>query len=156
MDLILIGRLMEMLENSTLNDMDVTENGVRIRLSKSALSDPRGPALSRIPSGDTPEISAAAEIAELMALPQYEEASTEFSIVAGLPGTFYRSPSPGAAPYVQVGDLVDEGQTLALIEAMKMLNPVEATTRGRVIAILVDDATPVAPGTQLILLDKVD
>ncbi|MGV8939698.1 MAG: acetyl-CoA carboxylase biotin carboxyl carrier protein [Allorhizobium sp.] len=154
MDLILIGRLMEMLENSTLNDMDVTENGVRIRLSKSA-GMPRQ-AASNSPSGETPEISAAAEIAALMALPQYEDASAEFSIVAGLPGTFYRSPSPGAAPYVEVGDLVEEGQTLALIEAMKMLNPVEATTSGRVVAILIDDATPVAPGAQLILLEKAD
>jgi len=154
MDLPLIARLMEMLENSALNELEVTEDGVRIRLAKA----PRGgrPVTPHVPAGETPETTAAAEIAELLALPREGPANAEFSLVAGLPGTFYRSPSPGAAPYVEVGAEVEEGQTLGLIEAMKMLNPVEANAAGRVTAILVDDATPVAPGTQLFIIEKAE
>jgi acetyl-CoA carboxylase biotin carboxyl carrier protein len=94
---------------------------------------------------------AAAEIAALMALPEIAD-TDEAVIVAGLSGTFYRAPAPGAEPYAQEGDLIEEGETLALIEAMKMLNPVEATRSGRIVSILVADGEPVTPGTPLILL----
>ncbi|HCL67384.1 MAG TPA: acetyl-CoA carboxylase biotin carboxyl carrier protein [Rhizobium sp.] len=155
MDLILIGKLMEMLENSALGELEVTEDGVRIRLSKT----PRGEARAASATSsrpETPEAMAAAEIAELMALPSADEGSLEVAVPAGLPGTFYRAPAPDAAPYVSEGDLVEEGQTLALIEAMKMLNPVEAPQSGRIIAILIADATPVATGTPLIVIDAAD
>lgn len=152
MDLATIERLMQMLENSTLNELEVSENGMRIRLAKTATrngSAPPSPAMRR----DTPEAMAAAEIAALMALPEIAE-TDEAVIVAGLSGTFYRAPAPGAEPYAQEGDLIEEGQTLALVEAMKMLNPVEATRGGRISAILVGDGEPVIPGMPLILLAR--
>lgn len=149
MDLSTIERLMQMLENSTLNELEVSENGMRIRLAKTA---GRGGAPATSPMRrDTPEAMAAAEIAALMALPDIPE-TDEAVIVAGLSGTFYRAPAPGAEPYAQEGDLIDEGQTVALIEAMKMLNPVEAPRGGRIVSILVADGEPVTPGTPLILL----
>ena len=150
MDLATIERLMQMLENSTLNELEVSENGMRIRLAKTATRNGgASPSLRR----DTPEAMAAAEIAALMALPEIAE-TDEAVIVAGLSGTFYRAPAPGAEPYAQEGDLIEEGQTLALIEAMKMLNPVEATRSGRIAAILVGDGEPVTPGMPLILLTR--
>jgi len=150
MDLSTIERLMQMLENSTLNELEVSENGMRIRLSKTAARN--GSVQSTRPVlHDTPEAMAAAEIAALMALPDIAE-TDEAVIVAGLSGTFYRAPAPGAEPYAQEGDLIEEGQTLALVEAMKMLNPVEAPRRGRIVSILIADGEPVTPGTPLILL----
>lgn len=152
MDLATIERLMQMLENSTLNELELSENGMRIRLAKTATRNggaPPSPSLRR----DTPEAMAAAEIAALMALPEIAE-TDEAVIVAGLSGTFYRAPAPGAEPYAQEGDLIEEGQTLALVEAMKMLNPVEATRGGRIAAILVGDGEPVTPGMPLILLAR--
>ena len=58
-------------------------------------------------------------------------------------GTFYAASSPGAAPYVQVGDRVKEGDTLCIIEAMKMMNQIEADKAGKIRSILVDDGSPV-------------
>lgn len=150
MDLSTIERLMQMLENSTLNELEVSENGMRIRLAKTAGRGGGAPATSPM-RRDTPEAMAAAEIAALMALPDIPE-TDEAVIVAGLSGTFYRAPAPGAEPYAQEGDLIEEGQTVALVEAMKMLNPVEAPRGGRIVSILVADGEPVTPGTPLILL----
>lgn len=152
MDLSTIERLMQMLENSTLNELEVSENGMRIRLAKTASRNGGAPAAAPT-RRDTPEAMAAAEIAALMALPDVHE-TDEAVIVAGLSGTFYRAPAPGAEPYAQEGDLIEEGQTVALVEAMKMLNPVEAPRAGRIVSILVADGEPVTPGTPLILLSS--
>ncbi len=150
MDLAVIAKLMEMLQDSTLNELEVSEAGMRIRLSKTSSRNGASvvPASAR---SETPEAMAAAEIASLLALPEVES-SVETVVVAGLPGTFYRAPAPGADPYAREGDLIEEGQTLALIEAMKMLNPVEAPIAGRIGPILVEDGQPVTAGTPLITL----
>lgn len=152
MDLTTIERLMEMLQNSSLNELEVSENGMRVRLSKTA---PRSNGAAASPSvrQTSPEAMAAAEIAALMALPDVVE-TDEVVIVAGLSGTFYRAPAPGAEPYAKEGDVIEEGQTIALVEAMKMLNPVEAPRSGRITRILIEDGEPVTPGTALALLGR--
>ena len=68
-------------------------------------------------------------------------------------GTFYRAPSPGAKPFVDVGQSVSEGDTLCIIEAMKMLNQIEADKSGTIKAILVDNAQPVEFGQPLFVID---
>jgi acetyl-CoA carboxylase biotin carboxyl carrier protein len=65
-------------------------------------------------------------------------------------GTFYRAAEPGAAPFVQVGDPVETGQQVGIVEVMKLMTPVEADRPGRVVAILADDAVPVEHGQPLI------
>ncbi|WP_405997538.1 acetyl-CoA carboxylase biotin carboxyl carrier protein [Streptomyces sp. NBC_00829] len=82
-----------------------------------------------------------------------EEALDGFHECAPLVGTYYAAPSPGAAPFVQVGDHVGIGQQLGIIEAMKLMNPVEATRPGRVVEVLVQDGEPVEYGQPLVLLD---
>ncbi len=150
MDLILISRLMEMLENSTLDSLDVSEGGMRIRLSKSG-AQPEA-MVEAVEQAESPEYNAEADIAEMMALGLTATRSTEEPVQAGLPGTFYRAPSPGAEPFAREGDQVEEGQTLGLIEAMKMLNPVEAPRAGRLHRFIIEDGTPVAAGATLIIL----
>jgi acetyl-CoA carboxylase biotin carboxyl carrier protein len=68
-------------------------------------------------------------------------------------GTFYRAPSPDAPPFVSEGDVVNEGQVVCVIEAMKLFNEIQAETRGRVARILVENASPVEYGQPLLLLD---
>jgi acetyl-CoA carboxylase biotin carboxyl carrier protein len=131
MDLDLIERLMTMLAKSDLESLDVTEGNMRIRLSK---------------AGHVADTDLLADH------PTDIAAETGQVIVAGLTGTFFRAPAPGAAPYVQEGEEIREGQVLGLIEAMKMLNPVEAHCNGRVESILVKDADAVIPGQPLIRL----
>ncbi|MFO7250622.1 MAG: acetyl-CoA carboxylase biotin carboxyl carrier protein [Actinomycetes bacterium] len=77
-------------------------------------------------------------------------------ISAPMVGTFYRAPEPGAPPYVEVGDLVEAGQQIGIIEAMKLMNPIVAEQSGRVGEILVGDGTPVEYGQPLIVLRRGD
>ncbi|MFI6736344.1 acetyl-CoA carboxylase biotin carboxyl carrier protein [Nonomuraea sp. NPDC050451] len=72
--------------------------------------------------------------------------------VAPVVGTFYVAPEPGAEPYVKPGDRVEEGQTLGVVEAMKLMNPIAAPRPGEVVEVLVENGTPVEFGQQLVLL----
>ena len=74
-------------------------------------------------------------------------------VAAPLPGTFYRAPRPGAAAFVEVGDVVSADSVVAIVETMKLMNSVHAGTRGRVARICVDNAEPVTQGTALLLID---
>ena len=78
------------------------------------------------------------------------------TVTAPIVGTFYHAPEPGADPFVKVGDLVEPGQTVGILEAMKLLNPIEADQAGRVKEILVPDATAVEFAQPLIALQAVD
>ena len=69
-------------------------------------------------------------------------------------GTFYRAPSPDADPYVEVGDHVEPGQTLCIIEAMKLMNEIQSEVRGRVVKILVENAQPVEYNQVLFLIEE--
>lgn len=147
MDLDLIERLMRLLEDSSVEELEVTENGTRIRVSKTATPFARGTvtsAASASSSGHHASSNASAVAA----------GSKEHSVVAGLSGTFYRAPMPGEAAFVGVGDSVEDGQKLAIIEAMKMMNPVEADCAGRIVAIHLEDGAPVTAGMPLFTLEK--
>ena len=74
-------------------------------------------------------------------------------ICSPMVGTFYRSPSPDSAPFVQVGDEVEPGQTLCIIEAMKLMNEIEAEQRGRIAKVLAENGQPVEFGQPLFLLE---
>ena len=70
-------------------------------------------------------------------------------------GTFYRAPAPDADPYVEVGDLIEVGQTVCIVEAMKLMNEIESEVRGRVVKILVENAQPVEFGQALFQVEPV-
>ncbi|SEA65371.1 biotin carboxyl carrier protein [Desulfuromusa kysingii] len=76
------------------------------------------------------------------------------SVSSPMVGTVYRKPSPDAAPFVEVGDIVDAGQTLCLVEAMKLFNEIEAEFKCKIIEIVKDDATPVEFGETLFLVER--
>jgi acetyl-CoA carboxylase biotin carboxyl carrier protein len=75
------------------------------------------------------------------------------AVPAPLPGTFYRAPRPGAAPFVEVGDEVREDTVVAIVETMKLMNSVHAGTRGRVSEICLENAEPVGQGTTLMWIE---
>lgn len=89
--------------------------------------------------------------------PDEEEKGEEegrVTIVSPMVGTFYRAPAPDADPYVQVGDIVEVGQPLCIIEAMKLMNEIESEFRGKVLEILVENAQPVEYGQPLFVVEK--
>ena len=134
MDLDLIEKLMRMLEQSGLQEIDVNDGGTRIRLAKK-----RTLGLDRLDGALQPAIAAPPE-----PVPQGPH-----RILSGMTGTFYRASAPGVAPYVTEGSKVEDGQRLALIEAMKTFNPVECDVAGIVLRILVEDGQSVSSGTPL-------
>jgi acetyl-CoA carboxylase biotin carboxyl carrier protein len=135
MDFELIEKMMRMLESSELNELDVTEGGMRIRLAKQ-----RGEGAAAVMDDPKQDI-----VSGTYFVPE----GLGLTIRAGMAGTFYRSPSPGAEPFVEIGSLVREGDQLGIVEAMKMLNPVDAERDGIIVAIHIADGDSVEPGTSL-------
>jgi acetyl-CoA carboxylase biotin carboxyl carrier protein len=140
MDFDLIDRLMRMLEVSDLNELDVTEGGMRIRLVKQA---------AEAEFVATPKSS----LANPATTPTADAPSATRQIKAGMAGAFYRAPAPGAKPFVEVGDHVRDGDQIAIIEAMKLLNPVEADCDGVITQILPADGDGVEPGMLLFTIE---
>lgn len=85
---------------------------------------------------------------------QQQLAENHVTISAPMVGTFYRAPSPDAEPFVEVGDVVEPGQTLCIIEAMKLMNEIESDVRGRMVDILVENAEAVEYGQPLFIIEK--
>jgi acetyl-CoA carboxylase biotin carboxyl carrier protein len=124
-----------------LTEIEIERAGTRIRVVRERARLGAPPARSA-------EAAAAVGTERSMAVP-----SGLVTMEAPMVGTFYRAPNPQAAPYVVEGDLVKEGQVMCIIEAMKLMNEIEAKVSGRVTSILVQNAQPVEYGQPLFLID---
>lgn len=154
-DLKLIERLLELMDRSTAEELTVQENGVTIRIARHGAA--RAPA-TPMPAAPAP---AAVAGAGTDASPRPEQTrpaapaagkAAERIIRAGMTGAFYRSPTPGAPPFVEAGAAVRDGQTLALLEAMKTFNPVECDGDGTISAVHAEDGAMVEAGDPLFSL----
>ncbi|MFJ7005649.1 acetyl-CoA carboxylase biotin carboxyl carrier protein [Pseudomonas putida] len=140
MDNPLVERLVSLFENSALSEIEYSADGTRIRLVKA--------------SGQTvPEQPRLTEAQPPMATPTRQ---SSWTIDAGLTGIFYRAPSPDEPTFVDVGTVIEEGQQVGIIEAMKMLNVLESERSGRVVRILVEDGASVEAGTPLFELQLME
>ena len=139
--------LIKKLEGTTVQRLCVEAGQTKIEIERGQPTVASAPAF-------TVAAPAAAPAAEDGAAPA--EPDTRHAIVAPLVGTFYRSSQPGAKPFVEVGDVVDEGQTVAIVEAMKLMNHVSADQGGRVDEIVVGDGDWVEFEQALIYLVPVD
>lgn len=132
-----IEQLIQLLEKSSISEIEVSRMGKKIRVSRS----PQGLVVNQTPAPTAPVVSAEPIVAE--PAPVESPKINGEQVRAPMVGTFYRSPSPEADPFVKVGDRVKKGQTLCIIEAMKIMNEVEAETGGVVTDIQVENAQPV-------------
>jgi acetyl-CoA carboxylase biotin carboxyl carrier protein len=156
MDVKKIGKLIELVENSGIAEIEIKDGDDSVRISRvSSVATPAvAPVAAAMPvaapvAPATPAISVATpEVAE-----EENAVPTGHVIESPMVGTFYEAPSPGAKAFVQVGDSVSAGDTLCIIEAMKMLNQIEADVSGTVKAILVENEQPVEFGQPLIVID---
>lgn len=148
MDLSFVERMITLLDRSTLVELDCRDETGRLRLIKHATTkvDLTVP-LSGAPILASPPTSPVAESAIGL---------TKHLISAGIFGVFYSRPSADEPPFIEVGDLVSEGQTLGVMEAMKVFVPIEADRAGRITNILQDDGAAVEIGTPLFSLDPTD
>ena len=138
MDLEFIERLLEMFGQAPLAELELAEDGWRIRLTKAATPSRD----VEVPATPTDRVQPARP-----AIP--DDTAQPHLVVAGLVGTFYRRPAPDKPAFVAVGDLVEEGQTLGILEAMKTLIGIEADRAGRIAEIFKEDGTPVRLGDAL-------
>ena len=129
-----------------IEELELEQSGVRLRIKRSSNhAAPRAQAPVR--SGMT-----AAETAELTSAPPPAASQQEedlFYIKSPIVGTFYQAPSPGSESFVSVGDFVDKGSVVCIIEAMKLMNEIESDVAGEVVSVLVEDGQPVEYGEKL-------
>lgn len=156
MDIRKVKKLIEMLEASDLGEIEIREGEESIRISRvSSLNSP-ATAVPAAPVG-TVAVSPAAPAAAAAATPAIPGTTDNLPpghrVTSPMVGTFYRSPAPDAKPFVDIGATVNVGDTLCIIEAMKMLNEIEADRAGVVRAILKDNGQPVEYGEVLFVVE---
>ncbi|MFZ5654678.1 MAG: acetyl-CoA carboxylase biotin carboxyl carrier protein [Pseudomonadota bacterium] len=133
MDIRKVKKLIELLEESNIDELEIHEGEESVRICRHRPA----PALA-------PFAAPAAAVAPAPAAPPLAAAAPEGHVVASpMVGTFYRAPAPGAKPFVEVGQSVKPGDVLCIVEAMKMMNQIEADRAGTIGAILVEDGAPV-------------
>lgn len=147
-DTALVRELAEMLGDTGLTEIEVEDGERKIRVSRGGgVAMAAAPAPVAAPAPAAP--AAAAPVPESAAAP---EADTTGAIKSPMVGTVYLASEPGAANFVKVGDSVTEGQTLLIVEAMKVMNPITADKAGTVKAILVENAQPVEFDQPLVVI----
>jgi len=154
MDIRKVKKLIELLDESGIAEIEITEGEEAVRISRyptGAAVAPVAVAAPAVPAAPA-ATAAAAQPAEPAATGPAEEEG--YLVSAPMVGTFYSASSPGAAPYVQVGDRVSEGDTLCIIEAMKMMNQIEADVSGVIKSIRVQNGEPVEYGQTLFVIDQ--
>jgi acetyl-CoA carboxylase biotin carboxyl carrier protein len=152
MDIRKVKKLIELLDESGIAEIEITEGEESVRISRYAAGAP----VAAAPVAAAPVAPpVAAPVAAPAAAPVPEVSEEDgFEVTAPMVGTFYGASSPGAAPYIQVGDRVNEGDTLCIIEAMKMMNQIEADVSGIVKSIRIQNGEPVEFGQVLFVIDQ--
>ena len=146
MDIRKVKKLIELLEESGIAEIEIKEGEEAVRIS-------------RMPTGSAvvhalPQMAAAAPIAAPAAPAEAPKARpNEHVVTAPMVGTFYASPTPGAKPFVEIGDEIKIGQVLCIIEAMKMMNQIEADRAGRITSVMARNGDPVEYGQPLFVIE---
>ncbi len=142
MDIRKIKKLIELLEESDIGELEIKEGEESVRISRNSTHAPQQPQVYAAPAPAAPAPAPAAPAASEE--PAAAEPSPSGHVVKSpMVGTFYRSPSPGSPSFVEVGKHVKVGDVICIVEAMKMMNQIEADKAGVIEAILVEDGEPV-------------
>ena len=155
MDIRKVKKLIELLDESGISEIEITEGEDSVRITRNSPS-----VVAPAPAYVTPAYAVPAPEAPPAAPPATAAAraaaddSDGYAVTAPMVGTFYAASSPGSPPFVQVGDHVNEGDVLCIVEAMKMMNQIEAEVSGNVKSIRVQSGDPVEYGQILFVIDQ--
>ncbi|MBM3367358.1 MAG: acetyl-CoA carboxylase biotin carboxyl carrier protein [Betaproteobacteria bacterium] len=144
MDLRKLKKLIDLVQESGIAELEITEGEERVRIA-------RGGAVT-VAQAPVVAVTAPAAPAPVPASAEAPAAGDGHAMKSPMVGTFYRAPSPDAKPFVEVGQVVKEGQTMCVIEAMKLMNEIEADASGTVKAVLVENGQPVEYGQALFII----
>lgn len=151
MDLRKLKTLIDLVSDSNVSELEITEAEGKVRIVKGAIG---GPMLQQYMSA--PQMLATANMSPVSApepAPNAAPVSTEHIVKSPMVGTFYRSASPGAKAFVEVGDSIKQGETVCIVEAMKILNEIEADKSGTIRKILCDNGQAVEYGQPLFVIE---
>ena len=137
-------RLIDLVQSTGIGELEVTSGGKTIRIAAASGVVPGASVAAPAPAATPAAVAPAAPAAT---------GSEPVAITSPMVGTFYRAPAPDADPYIEVGDTVTVGQTVCIVEAMKLMNEIESEVKGRVVKILVENAQPVEYGQKLFLVE---
>lgn len=153
MDIRKVKKLIELLEESGIAEIEIHEGEESVRISRYG-SNPPAAAPVQYAAAPVPAPDPAAQAAPTTASKSKEDnVPSGHAVKSPIVGTFYTAPSPGAKSFVEIGDTVNEGETICIIEAMKILNQIEADKSGKIKAILVENGQPVEFGQPLIIIE---
>ena len=148
MDLRKVKTLIDLVETSGIAELEIQEGEERVRITRAT-----PPVAQPLMFHPTPQMAIPAPAVAVPSVERPPPAAEEgHAVKSPMVGTFYRSASPGAAPFVEIGDTVAQGDTLCIVEAMKLMNEIEADASGTVKAILVENGQPVEFGQMLFMI----
>jgi acetyl-CoA carboxylase biotin carboxyl carrier protein len=156
MDLKDIQELIKFVAKSGATEVDLEIDNIKISI-KSPVKKRRGEVdeITTIIQQPTPSVMAAPLVttSTVASMPEVDENANYITIKSSMIGTFYRSSSPETPSFVNIGDTIKEGDTLCIIEAMKLFNEIESEVSGKIVKVLVDDTTPIEFDQPLFLVD---
>jgi acetyl-CoA carboxylase biotin carboxyl carrier protein len=142
-----VRRLIRLVQRTGIGELEISSAGRTVRISATTGTPANAVVHAPVVSAPVPGTATAAAHAK----PAPDE--NHVAIASPMVGTFYRAPAPDADPYIEVGDMVEVGQTVCIVEAMKLMNEIESEVRGRVTKILVENTQPVEFGQRLFLVE---
>ena len=153
MDLRKLKTLIDLVSESNVSELEITEAEGKVRIVKGGVAPVMAPVMAPVamPAVAAPMPEATAPAAP--AAPPVQAESAGHAVKSPMVGTFYRAASPGAKPFVEVGTQVKEGQTICIIEAMKILNEIEADKSGTVTQVLCENGQAVEYGQPLLVIE---
>jgi acetyl-CoA carboxylase biotin carboxyl carrier protein len=151
MDLRKLKKLIDLVQESGIAELEITEGEEKVRISRAGNAVQT--AVMTMPQATTmTAVAPAVAVAAVAAAPETPAEPEGHVVKSPMVGTFYRSSAPGAKPFVEIGQSVNAGETLCIIEAMKLLNEIEADQGGVVKSVLVENGQPVEYGQPLFLI----
>ena len=147
MDIRKVKKLIELLEESGISEIEISEGEESVRISR--YPKPGSAAAANAPAAAVAAAAAPAAVAAPVPAPPRGQ-----HVTAPMVGTFYSGPAPGAKPFVEIGTEVKPGDTLCVIEAMKMMNQIESEFAGRIVSVLVENGSPVEFGQTLFVIEE--
>ena len=154
MDIRKIKKLIELVEESGIAELEISEGEESVRISRNGAGMAPAPVHYAAPAPvAAPAAAPVAAPAEVSAPAEKQAVPAGHQVLSPMVGTFYRAPSPDAKSFIEVGQSVSAGETLCIVEAMKMMNQIEADKSGFVTAILVEDGQPVEFDQPLVVIE---
>lgn len=160
MDIKEIQELIRFVAKSGVNEVELERDGFKLSIKANApapvaqvVAAPMPVQMAAAPAPVAAAPAASAPAAPVASAPAASNESNYLTITSPMIGTFYRTPGPDKDPFVNVGDVVEPGKVVCIVEAMKLFNEIESEVKGRIVKVLVDNASPVEYGQPLFLVD---